>query len=615
MKKILALILALLMFVTLFSGCGKEEPAAPATPAPTATPTPEPTPASPAEPAEVGYWTLLRTEGDEAMDEDDVKSLKELGIEVFIELKKDGSGVFVIDDPTAITWTDGKISADGESFAYSIEGGQLVCELYGTKYFYVRGKGEAPVLEIPEEPEESAYSWWEGDWYGWWIIDTAYGSYESMEGYFWDAYANIELGEDDTGRMLLWDMDYSKSAPMADVEVFFSYGAGENGAMWAEDGFFMDADIGHAEWVADPAAMGFEIDDMIYIDFVYEDPNNSDNRFNGYIFLRPWGMLWDDLEDWYEDGWPYDDMMPFKYEEWYKPLVIAGAELPDSYDEGVALVEGELYGSGEVLAYGIWEDCCIEVVGAESFIDSDGKDAVRVYYDFTNTSSEDICAMNVLSIEATQDEYDQIETYPDYDENVEESPNAYLYIRPGVTIRCVAEYSMKPSGGMYHMIFIDYWNEVSFDVELDPQNLPGRPPKREVEQIINPKWLNNAPMEGVVGEAYVAIDHADYFVDEYGNDAIRFYVSYTNKSDEACALNWAVYYEAFQDGIELQGAWAGDNAVPEDDMIYEEIQPGETIMTAVSFELRNEQSPVEFQIYDTWTEEIVGHVFELTWGG
>ncbi len=611
MKKILALTLALLMLVTVFAGCGKEEPASPATPAPSA----EPTPVAPAEPDEVGYWTLLRTEGEETMDEEDVKSLKEMGIEVFIDLKKDGSGVFVVDDPTAITWADGKISAEGESFSYSIEGGQLICELYGTKYIYVRGEGEAPAVEISEEPEDSAYSWWEGDWYGWWIIDTAYGSYESMEGYFWDAYANIELGEDDTGRMLLWDMDYSKDAPMADMEVFFSFGAGENGAMWAEDGYFMDADVGHAEWVADPAAMGFEIEDMIYIDFVYEDPQNGDNRFNGYLFLRPWGMLWDDLEGRYEDGWPYDDMMPFKYKDWYVPLVKAGADMPDSYADGVALVEGELYGSGEVLAYGIWEDCCIEVVGAEHFIDSDGKDAVRVYYDFTNTSSEDKCAMNIISIEATQDEYEQIETFPEYDENVEESPNAYLYVRPGVTVRCVAEYSMKPTGGMYHMIFIDYWNEVSFDVELDPENLPGRPPRREVEQIINPKWLNNVPMEGNVGDAYVAIDYAEYFLDEYGNDAIRFYVRYTNKYDEPATFNWQVYYEAFQDGIELQGAWAGENSVPEEDMIYEEIQPGETVTVAVSFELRNQQSPVEFQIYDTWTEEIVGHVFELTWGG
>lgn len=76
-----------------------------------------------------------------------------------------------------------------------------------------------------------------------------------------------------------------------------------------------------------------------------------------------------------------------------------------------------------------------------------------------------------------------------------------------------------------------------------------------------------------------------------------------------------MYFIVFQDGIELQGAWAGENSVSKDDMIYEEIQPGQTIMTAVSFELRNEQSPIEFQIYDTWTEEIVGHVFELTLGG
>ena len=85
MKKILALTLALLMLVTVFAGCGKEEPASPATPAPSA----EPTPVAPAEPDEVGYWTLLRTEGEETMDEEDVKSLKEMGTLSFAVAKDD----------------------------------------------------------------------------------------------------------------------------------------------------------------------------------------------------------------------------------------------------------------------------------------------------------------------------------------------------------------------------------------------------------------------------------------------------------------------------------------------------------------------------------------------
>ena len=52
MKKVLALILALVMCLSLFAGCGKEEPAAPAEPASPAEPA---APAEPADPAGYEY--------------------------------------------------------------------------------------------------------------------------------------------------------------------------------------------------------------------------------------------------------------------------------------------------------------------------------------------------------------------------------------------------------------------------------------------------------------------------------------------------------------------------------------------------------------------------------
>ena len=51
-----------------------------------------------------------------------------------------------------------------------------------------------------------------------------------------------------------------------------------------------------------------------------------------------------------------------------------------------------------------------------------------------------------------------------------------------------------------------------------------------------------------------------------------------------------------------------------DYMQDENIQPGETVTIALCYALRDQQSPVEFEVYDYWTEEAVGIEFELAWG-
>ena len=578
-------------------------------------------PANPEQISESGYWTLLYTEGEEAMDEETVKTLKDMGIEVFMDLKPDGSGVFMMDEPMAIAWGDGAISADGESFAYAIENSQFICEIYGTKYVFVRGEGSAPKTELPsgagEETLDSPYAWWDGQWYGWWIVSSGNGVYEEWEGYYWDCYADIEVNKDDAGYISIWDHEGSRYDTVMDCVVYFGDGVSEYGTMRAESGEMLGDIIESGDWSADPGAMGFQLDDFIMIDYRYVDPNNEDDYMDVYFFLRPWGTEWNDIIRGDDDNWPYDDMMPMYYHEWYVPLIDREYELPNSYEDGRALLAGGASeGSGDLIAGAVWDECSIEIVGAEKFVDYNGKDSIRVYYDFTNTG-DDICyAYEYLSFDVTQDEYDQYPTSAQWDRAVPEENNCYLNVRPGVTIRCVAEFNMKLTGGPLVMEIYNFWDEDQrFTVEFDPQNLPGRPPEWKEETIFNPDWVENYPEYGHIGDYYVYLDHIEYAESYDFEDVLRIVLSFTNNSDEAISFDWALIYNAFQNGIQLETAYPSDDAETEADrLLYEEVQPGQSATVAVCYYLRDQQNPVEFEVSDYWSNTAIGAEYELVWG-
>ncbi len=430
-----------------------------------------------------------------------------------------------------------------------------------------------------------------------------------------DFYATIEVYDDDTGWMDMWDPDTAFDSPLASMEVCFGPGVSEYGTMRVESGYFMDYVFGHADWSADPGAMGFDIKDMIWIDFEYVDPANPDDTMDIYIFLRPWGTYWDDVYGQSDDSWPYDDMMPMNYDDWYKPLIDSGCELPDSYVEGLEILNGGV-SDGEVLASDQWDDCRIDVVGAEHFVDCDGRDAIRVYYDFTNTGSDSVCAADYVIFEVSQDDYRQISTYPSWDEIASEDGNNFLCLRPGMSIRCVAEYPLKLTGGNLIMEFENYWNEnQKFTVEFDPQDLPGRPSPREEEFVSSPAWLNGVPESGDVGNITVSIDHVDIVEGYEFEDVFKVVLYFTNNSDEATHLGWEAECRAFQNGIELEDSYPSAEAETDADRrLYEGVLPGQTAQVAVCFDLRNEQSPIEFEVFDYWSGEKIGKVFELVWG-
>ena len=183
----------------------------------------------------------------------------------------------------------------------------------GTDGAKLPGASNAPQ---PDGTGDELLDWWNGDWYGWWIMTGCWGAYEDMNGEWWDISGTIEIGEDYTGIVTLWDEDYTRSEPMVEALVSLNEaGTGEYGTMMSEGGWFTDVELEHADWIVDPGLVNY--DNMIYIDGFYE---NGDDEFYYEIYLRPWGSYWDDVSE--ED-------LPYFYYDWYLPMIEAGEAMPE----------------------------------------------------------------------------------------------------------------------------------------------------------------------------------------------------------------------------------------------------------------------------------------------
>ena len=171
---------------------------------------------------------------------------------------------------------------------------------------------------------DALLDWWNGDWYGWWVMTGCSGYYESMEGQWWDVCGVIDIDTDYTGTVTLWDESYTRAEPMASAMVSLNEaGTGEHGTMMSEGGWFTNIALEHADWIVDPGIVApgmMEREDIICIDGWYED---GDDEYHYEIYLRPWGLYWDDAGE---------DFLPHFYTDWYLPLIEAGKPMPDSID-------------------------------------------------------------------------------------------------------------------------------------------------------------------------------------------------------------------------------------------------------------------------------------------
>ena len=159
-------------------------------------------------------------------------------------------------------------------------------------------------------PAQKQYN---GDWYGWWVIDYADGIYGDQAGSWWDLCANVSLTDSDTGWIRLWDEDYSRAEPMGEVELI----ADGDGVLYSGDGYFGAATVEQGAWCIDPESHGTE--NMMVIQGYYE---TEEGGFVYTAYLRPWGMDWEGIAQ-----------KPYHYDTWYLSLVQRGESMPDIIGE------------------------------------------------------------------------------------------------------------------------------------------------------------------------------------------------------------------------------------------------------------------------------------------
>ena len=250
---------------------------------------------------------------------------------------------FTLDDRAGnLTFSDGTLTPYYESEEGVI--GVQFEELNAT-IFYALPSVERPAAPITE-PSEAAgalLDWWNGDWYGWWFLYGCKGEYEDLEGDYWDCEAHIDIGGDNTGTLELWDDSMSRSTGgigLIDVSLSGS-GAGENGTLISEGGWFMEKELAHADWIIDPGLTGFE--NMIVITGDYDDDNG--NVYSYKLMLRPWGQLWEDVDP---------DSRPWTYEDWYLPMIQNGAaRMSERFgEEDPSVYEVQDYGKSNAQATG-----------------------------------------------------------------------------------------------------------------------------------------------------------------------------------------------------------------------------------------------------------------------
>ncbi|MBO5998373.1 MAG: DUF5067 domain-containing protein [Lachnospiraceae bacterium] len=233
----------------------------------------------------------------------------------------------------------------------------------------------------------------------------------------------------------------------------------------------------------------------------------------------------------------------------------------------------------------------ITILGAEEVYIEDSPCLV-FYFDAVNRSDA-LNAAWLLDIEASQD--GSFLEYAWDTEIVPELHHVDYDIAPGRKIRCAYACQYDPEGGTAGFRVCSYHDDAAVIYYADPKNLSGAPAE--------PFAFDSDPsipgfLEGIAEESEdIRIEKAEFFTDEDGNDAVRFYFTFRNLSENESV---PLYYEhgsyAFQDGIALDFIWS-DEETEEEQNLGEEAGPGEELLCARSFVLRT-GSPIAFTVYE-----------------
>ena len=219
-------------------------------------------------------------------------------------------------DDMADGW-DSDDKTDGWNSGYTADSGDSddTADARGSGDASGSGSAKSASKGLPE-----ALAWWDGDWYGYWTMPSASGIYEDLKDASWDCYAVIGVKADGAATVRLWDDD----TEMALVEILINpiAGTGGMGAATSESGLFYDRPLIHADWIIMPEPEDYDIH-LITISGDHKDSDDffDYDEFRYDIYLRPWGVLWDDAAA---------DERPPDY-DWY--LSVRNAPMEDAFED------------------------------------------------------------------------------------------------------------------------------------------------------------------------------------------------------------------------------------------------------------------------------------------
>lgn len=211
---------------------------------------------------------------------------------------------------------------NGDVLPFTLEDELLTLRAEDGEFRFVRSYDEEPkpdeVREYLRTPSQQGdgdeTQYWDGDWYGWWLMDNCTGQYEGMDQYWWDTCAHIELNDTGDASMVIWDESTTERFPYGSVKLTFTASQNGNGKLVSRSGQFGPVTIEQGDWVVESDAL--EISDCIYIEGTFSAAGGS---FDYVLLLRPWGIVWDDVDE---------ETLPYYYEDWYLPLIEANEEMP-----------------------------------------------------------------------------------------------------------------------------------------------------------------------------------------------------------------------------------------------------------------------------------------------
>lgn len=274
-------------------------------------------------------------------------------------------------------------------------------------------------------------------------------------------------------------------------------------------------------------------------------------------------------------------------------------------------------------------DAKITIVGAEFAKNDEKEDILRIYYEYTNTSTGDKArghypntAVDFISV--TQDGSDCEEyTFTPWDETcIPEDTNDNLYVQPGRTMRNTMCFRCDPNGGPVKVscyVMVGSWmydadSIEAFEFEVDPANLMGAPAPFALPAIAEPTYTDGMESAGVYGnsEHEISINGLELTKDYDGADVVRVKLTVTNNGDESMSPALICDLELYQDGIGLHYPTTWDMAEPtaEDEAYETELEPGETVECNALYYLRN-QNPVEVVIESPNADTRLGARFDV----